>query len=41
MYLIIRLCFVYVLFMLSGSMKVIKIDRNVSELGKIVCNNIT
>jgi hypothetical protein len=40
MYVVIHLCFVCALLIFNNSLKVIKIDRNVSELKKIVCKNI-
>ena len=39
MYLTIHV-FIYALFMLRNSLKMIKIDRNMSELCKIVCKNM-
>ena len=37
MYLVIHLCFVCALLISSNSLKMIKIDRNMSDLWKIVC----
>ena len=39
LYLIIHV-FIYALFTLSNSLRMTKIDRNVSELWEIVCKNI-
>jgi hypothetical protein len=40
MYFIIYLCFTYTISMFSNSLKMIKTDRNMSELWQIVCNTV-
>ena len=40
MYVVSHLCFVCALLIFNNALKMIKIDRNMSELRKIVCKNI-
>jgi hypothetical protein len=39
MYIAIHLYIIYALLMFSNSMKIIKIDGNMPDLGQIVCKN--
>jgi len=40
MYFTLKLCFIYALLLFINSLKMIKIDRNMSDLWQIVCKKV-